>query len=75
MENHHTNLASEQYRWNLFEYFYKRNIARLAEMGIESKDIVVGPEGYQTFARVFYRAAHAPVINLVTQHLSNKYDS
>lgn len=73
LETHHSNMASEQYRWSLFEHFYQRNILRLTEMGIESKDIVVGPEGYQTFARVFYRVKHAPVIHLVVQHLSSKY--
>lgn len=73
LETHHSDIASEQYRWRLFEYFYQRNIPKLAAMGIESKDIIVGPEGYQTFARVFYRTKHAPIIHLVIQHLSSKY--
>lgn len=73
LETHHENMASEQYRWNLFEYFYRRNIPKLTAMGIESKDIIVGPEGYQTFSRVFYRISHAPIINIVIEHLSNKY--
>ncbi|MBD5179858.1 MAG: hypothetical protein HDT01_01005 [Bacteroidales bacterium] len=73
LATNHTMIAPEQYRWNLFESFYKRNISRLSELGIESKDIVVGPDGYQTFARVFYRMSHAPVIHLVIAHLNNKY--
>lgn len=71
LETNHTAIAPQQYRWNLFEAFYLRNIDRLSELGIESKDIVVGPEGYQTFARVFYRTTHAPVIHLVIAHLNN----
>lgn len=73
LETNHRSIAPELYRWNLFEYFYQHNIDRLNKLGIESKDIIVGPEGYQSFSRVFYRTSHAPVIHLVTAHLENKY--
>ena len=73
LDTNHSELPPEQYRWMLFEYFYYRNILRLNEMGIKSKEIIVGPEGFQTFARVFYRANHAPIIHLVIDHLNNKY--
>lgn len=73
LDTHHSDIAPELYRWNLFEYFYKRNISGLREMGIESKDIIVGPDSFQTFARVFYRTGHAPVIHLVIDHLTGKY--
>ncbi len=73
LDTNHSDIASEQYRWNLFEFFFQRNFAKLAEMGIDSKDIIVGPEGYQTFARVFYRIKHAPIIHLVINHLESKY--
>lgn len=73
LETNHRSIAPELYRWNLFEYFYQHNIDRLNKLGIESKDIIVGPEGYQSFFRVFYRTSHAPVIHLVTAHLENKY--
>jgi len=73
LATNHPNINPEQYRWNLFEFYYKRNLAKLKDMGIESKDIIVGPEGYQTFAKVFYRICHAPIIHLVENHLSNKY--
>lgn len=75
LETHNSAMASEQYRWNLFENLYQRNIPKLTEMGIESGDIIVGTDGYQTFARVFYRIKHAPVIHLVIQHLTNKYSA
>ena len=62
-----------------FENLYQRNIPKLTEMGIESGDRVKGyncrNRGYQTFARVFYRIKHAPVIHLVIQHLTNKYSA
>ena len=73
LETNHSGISPEQYRWNLFEYFYQHNIDRLKKLGIESKDIIVGPDGYQSFARVFYRVSHAPVIQLVIAHLKNKY--
>ncbi len=73
LDTRHAHLASERYRWNLFEYFYQRNRPKLEEACVRSKDIVVGPEGFQTFARVFYRDVHAPVINLVIEHLTHKY--
>lgn len=73
LETNHRNMAPEQYRWNLFEYFYQHNSDRLKKFGIESKDIIVGPDGYQSFARVFYRTSHAPIIHLVVAHLENKY--
>lgn len=74
LETNHKDITPEQYRWNLFEYFYQHNINRLIKLGIESKDIIVGPDGYQSFARVFYRTSHAPVIHLVIAHLENKYN-
>lgn len=73
LTTNHPDISSEQYRWNLFEYLYQHNIGKLGEMGIESTDIIVGPDGYQTFARVFYRSKHAPIIHLVINHLRNKY--
>ena len=74
LKTNHSKLAPEQYRWNLFESFYKRNIAKLNALEIESKDIIIGSNGYQTFARVFYRTTHPPVIHIVIAHLSTKYN-
>ena len=73
LDTNHPDISPVVYRWRLFELFYHRNILRLHDMGIESKDIVVGPDGYQTFARVFYRIGHAPIIHLVINHLESKY--
>lgn len=73
LETNHNKIAPEQYRWKLFDCFYQRNVNKLVKLGIESKDIIVGPEGYQSFARVFYRTSHAPIIYLVTNYLDSKY--
>ncbi|MDE7437489.1 MAG: hypothetical protein K2M93_03305 [Muribaculaceae bacterium] len=73
LETHKSEKSPEEVRWNLFEFLYLRKKSLLDEMGIKSKDIVVGPDGYQTFARVFYRDKHAHIIHLVIAHLTNKY--
>ncbi|MDE6370208.1 MAG: hypothetical protein K2K92_01810 [Duncaniella sp.] len=69
----HSEITPERYRWNLFDCLYKRNITRLQALGVMTEDIIVGPDGYQTFARVFYRTNCAAVIYLVANHLDNKY--
>lgn len=73
LETNHNKMAPEEYRWNLFEALYQRNSSKLNKLGIESKDIIIGPDGYQTYAKVFYRTYHAPVIHLVIAHLKSKY--
>lgn len=73
LDTHHPDIASEQYRWTLFEHLYQRNAPKLRTLGILSKDIIVGPDGYQTYAKVFYRVGHAPIIHLVIDHLNSKY--
>lgn len=70
--NHHT-LPPSLYRWKLFESLYSRQIARLHNLEIQSKNIIVGPDGYQTYAKVFYRPSQAPIIHLVIDHLNSKY--
>lgn len=73
LKNNHPNLTPALYRWNLFEYFYRRNNYKLNKIGIESKEIIVGPEGNETFIRVFYRARHSPVIHIVTSNIEANY--
>jgi len=69
----HSDIRPEQYRWNLFELLFTRNKNRMSELGIHSKNIAVGPEGCQTYAKVIYRDKHLPIIHLVTAHLDSKY--
>ena len=75
LENHISTRSPELDRWTLFEFLYKRKKTELEYLGINSKDIIVGPDGYQTFARVFYRDKHSQIIHLVIAHLTNKYNN
>ncbi len=73
LETNHGAFSPEFYRWKLFEALFLRIADTLGELGILTQDIIVGPPGYQTFAKVFYRSAHSPVIHLVVSHLNSKY--
>lgn len=70
---HHEDLHPSMYRWRLFECLYSRYKAVLSDLNINSKEIIVGPEDYQTNARVFYRNDHSPIIHIVEAHLKEKY--
>ena len=74
LETNHGFLQPEKYRWSLFECLYQRIRPTLQEIGINSNDIVIGPEYYQTDARVFYRNRHAPIVHIVESHLKDKYE-
>lgn len=69
----HATLKPERYRWELFECLFRRIAAALEMHGIRSKDIVVGPDGCQTYAKVFFRDRHSPVVHIVAAHLADKY--
>ena len=69
----HPTLAPSLYRWRLFESLYDRQIMKLNHLDIQSKNIIVGPEEYQTYAKVFFRNSQAPIIHLVIAHLNSKY--
>ncbi len=69
----HTDISPERYRWNLFENLYRRNLQSLSAHGINSIEITVGPDEFRTYARVFYRDKHSPIIHLVVAHLNSKY--
>ncbi len=73
LSSRHSHIEPEKVRWNIFEVLYSRYRTILEAKGIKSKDLVVGPEGYQTYAKVFYREKHAPIIHLVISHLESKY--
>lgn len=73
LDTRHNGIQPELYRWRLFESFYLRNHTKLAKSGINTQSVIVGPEEYQTFARVFYRGKHSATIHFVIDHLVNKY--
>lgn len=75
LDSRHGNLAPEKYRWNLFDSLYRR--ACSLNPGLHDvliQDIVIGPDGYQSFGRVFFRDRHAPIIHIVIDHLKEKQD-
>lgn len=73
LDTNHVALTPEKYRWSLFEHLFLRNKQKLSDLKIKSNNIIIGPEGYQTYAKVFYRDRHAPVIHLIESHLKEKY--
>ena len=73
LNTNHDHLQPEMYRWKLFECLYIRNLPKLSNLNINSREIIVGPDGFQTNARVFYRNDHAPIIHIVEAHLKEKY--
>lgn len=73
LDSRHIDILPELYRWNLFESFYIRYQSKMEDLGIRSKGIIVGPDGYQTYARVFYRDKHSSIIHIVVAHLNSKY--
>ena len=72
LDTNHEDLSSEEYRWALFESLLKRNKHKLDDLEIISRDIIVEVGEFRTYARVFYRGEHAPIIHLVIDHLTQK---
>lgn len=73
IDKRHTFHIPEEYRWKLFEALYHRSLKRLQSLDINSISIIVGPEGYQADARIFYRPRHSSIVHIVESHLKNKY--
>ncbi len=69
LETNHPNILPQQYRWNLFDALFKRYCDRAS---INHQDIVIGPEGHESYARAFYRDSHAPIIHVMTGYLKEK---
>lgn len=46
---------------------------RLEKHNIHTQNIIVGPTDYETYAKIFYRQQHAPIVHIVTDTLLNKY--
>ena len=69
LETNHPDIPPQQFRWNLFDRLYRR-MKDMQDVYIQ--DVIVGPEGYQSMARAFYRSRHIPLINLITAFLNEK---
>ncbi len=69
LATNHPDQSPQSYRWNLFDRLYRR-MAQKAE--INTQDVIVGPDGYQSFGRAFYRDRHASIIHIVAAYLQEK---
>lgn len=74
LETRH-DIEPELYRWKLFDVLHQRSVPMISQLSVNFRDIIVGPIGYKTHARVYYRDRHASIINLVTSHLADKYET
>ncbi|MDE6265700.1 MAG: hypothetical protein K2M11_11245 [Paramuribaculum sp.] len=69
LATNHKGLLPQSYRWALFDKLYHRQ-AGTARINI--KDVIVGPDGFQSLGRAFYRDKHAPIIHIVSAYLQEK---
>lgn len=69
LSTNHPDDLPQTYRWNLFDKLHQR-IAKTTHLNVQ--DVKVGPEGYQSYGRAFYRDEHAPIIHIISSHLKEK---
>ncbi|MDE5875886.1 MAG: hypothetical protein K2H47_00035 [Muribaculaceae bacterium] len=69
LNTNHPDILPQEFRWKLFDKLYQRQVNTLQ---LRVQDIVVGPEGYQSLSRAFYRDKHAPIINIIVAYLQEK---
>ena len=67
--SNHGDILPQMYRWTLFDRLFRR--LRIAHH-INVQDVIVGPQGYTTYGRAFYRDIHAPIVYIVTAYLQDK---
>ncbi len=70
LNTNHPDILPQEFRWTLFDKLYKR---LCGNSKINTQDVEVGPEGYKSLGRAFYRSSHAPIINLVFSYLQEKH--
>ena len=69
LNTNHPDILPQEFRWKLFDKLYQRQVNNLQ---LRVQDIVVGPEGYQSLSRAFYRDKHTPIINIIVTYLQEK---
>lgn len=67
--NNHRDMTPQLWRWTLFDRLFHRIKDKT---DLNSQDVIVGPDDYLTYGRVFYRTKHAPIIHIVCAHLQEK---
>lgn len=69
LDTNHPDKLPQVYRWELFDRLYMR---MSSHMRVNVQDVVVGPDGFQSYGRAFYRDKHATIINFVAEYLQEK---
>ncbi len=69
LDTNHNDILPQDYRWTLFDKLFHR---KENEYDVSIQDVIVGPPGYQSFGRAFYRDKHAPVIHIIASYLNEK---
>ena len=69
LSTNHPDFLPQEFRWNLFDKLYQRESTK---SHINVQDVIVGPEGYQSLGRAFYRDAHEPIIQIIVSSLEDK---
>lgn len=70
LETNHS-ILPEEYRWRLFDKLYRRACVNYG-LRVNVQDVVIGPDGFRSGARAFYRDRQSPIIHLVVDHLKEK---
>lgn len=69
LETNHKGINPQEYRRDLFDALLQR-VIKNAQFNVQ--DIVLGPEGFLTFGRAFYRDRHSPIVYIATSYLKEK---
>lgn len=69
LDTNHKELKPHIYRWTLFDTLFRRIAAGVS---INTQYVIVGPAGYESMGRAFYRDKHASIIHIVSSHLKDK---
>lgn len=72
IQTRHHDILPQEYRWRLFDTLFLRAMALRPYSDIMIQDVIIGPEGFQSFGRAFYRMRHSPLIHLIASHLRDK---
>lgn len=72
LDTRHNDMLPQSYRWNLFNRLYLR---KCAGEDIKIQDVIIGPEGYQSYARAFYHERQSPIIHIISSHLHDKQNT
>ena len=70
LSTNHKGVEPQSYRWRLFDRLMERKAPSMSRIGIQ--DVIIGPEGFQTYGRAFYKQEQALIIHIVVSYLRDK---